>query len=77
MYDDKLRETIIDDLEGKTISIANTAIVLASQGYLINKSKYIRLDWSSIMIHALENINLMTKDQQRKVENLYSKLITI
>lgn len=77
MYDDKIRETIIDDLEGKTMSIVNTSIVLASQGYLVNKSKYIRLDWSSILIHAFENIDILNKSQQHKVELLYNKISTI
>lgn len=77
MYNDVIRKTILDDLESKVISIINTSIALASQGYLVNKSKYIRLDWSSLLIHAFENINVLKSEQQRNIELLYNKLLTI
>lgn len=74
MYDDKMRETIINDLESKVNSITETAIALASQGYFINKVKYIRLDWSSVLIHAFENIDILSKSQQHNVELLYNQI---
>lgn len=77
MYNDVIRKTILDDLESKVISIINTSIALASQGYLVNKSKYIRLDWSSLLIHAFENINVLKPEQQHNIELLYNKLLTI
>lgn len=77
MYDDVIRKTILDDLEGKVMSVVNTSITLASQGYLVNKSKYIRLDWSSLLLHAFENLNVLDSEQQRKVELLYNKITTL
>lgn len=77
MYNDELKETIIDNLERKAISIVNTAVALASQGYLVNKAKQIRLDWSSVMLHAFENIDILSREQQRKVKLLYDKLSTL
>ena len=77
MYDDKLRKTTINNLESKAIAITNTAIALASQGYIVNRSKIIRLDWSSIILHAFENIDILSEEQQHKVELLYNKLSTI
>lgn len=77
MYNDKLSETAINNLESKAIGIVNTAIALASQGYIINKSKHIKLDWSSIWLHAFENIDVLNKEQQHKVELLYNKLSAI
>ena len=77
MYNDEIRNTVISDLERKTISVADTAIVLASQGYLINRNKYIKLDWASILIHAFENIDILTKEQQDSVERIYNKVSTI
>ena len=77
MYNDELRKTIITDLESKELSIVNTAVVLASQGYLVNKSKYIRLDWSSILLHAFENIDIFSKEQQNNIERLYNKVSNI
>ena len=52
-------------------------MTLASQGYLVNKSKYIRLDWSSLLLHAFENIDVLKPEQQHKIELLYNKLSTI
>lgn len=77
MYDDVIKNNILDNLEGKVMSIVNTSITLASQGYLVNRSKYIRLDWSSILLHAFENIDILKPEQQHRVELLYNKLSTI
>ena len=74
MYNDVIKKNILDDLESKAMSIVNTSIVLASQGYLVNKSKYIRLDWSSILLHAFENIDIFSKEQQKSIEVLYNKI---
>ena len=77
MYNDELRKTIITDLESKELSIVNTAVVLASQGYVVNRVKYIRLDWSSILIHAFENIDIFSEEQQNNIERLSNKVSNI
>lgn len=77
MYNDVIKKNILDDLESKAISIVNTSIALASQGYLVNKSKYIRLDWSSILLHAFENIDIFSKEQQNNIERLYNTVSNI
>lgn len=77
MYNDEIRKTIIDDLESKELSIVTTAVVLAYQGYLVNRSKYIKLDWTSLMLNAFENIHILSNEQQHKVELLYNKLVTV
>lgn len=77
MYDNKLQETIIDSLESKTIELVNASIVLASQGYLVNKTKRAKLEWSSILIHAFENIDVFSDEQKNQIEVVYKKLQTI
>ena len=77
MYNDELRKTIITDLESKELSIVNTAVVLVSQGYVVNRVKYIKLDWTSIILNAFENINVFSEEQQHKLELLYNKLSTL
>lgn len=77
MYDNKLQETIINSLESKTIDLVNTSIVLASQGYLVNKSKRVKLEYSSILIHAFENIDVFSDEQKKQIELVYNKLQTI
>ena len=77
MYNDVIKKNILDDLESKAMNIVNTSIALASQGYLVNKSKYIRLDLSSLLLHAFENIDVLKPEQQHRVELLYNKISTI
>ena len=77
MYNDDLRKSIITDLESKELNIVNTVVVLASQGYVVNQAKHIKLDWTSIILNAFENINVFSEEQQHKIELLYNKLSTL
>ena len=77
MYNDDLRKSIITDLECKELNIVNTVVVLASQGYVINQAKHIKLDWTSIILNAFENINVFSEEQQHKIELLYNKISTL
>ena len=73
MYNDNLRKSIITDLESKELSVVNTVVVLASQGYVINQAKHTKLDLASIILNAFENINVFSEEQQHKIELLYNK----
>lgn len=77
MYNDELRKTIITDIENKELNIVNATVFLASQGYIANRAKYIKLDWASIILNAFENINVFSEEQQHKIEFLYNKLSTL
>lgn len=77
MYNDDLRKSIITDLESKELNIVNTVVVLASQGYVINQAKHIKLDWTSIILNAFENINVFSEEQQHKIELFYNKISTL
>lgn len=77
MYNDKFRSNIINNLENKAIDIVNTSVALASQGYLVNRKKYIKLDWTSVLLAAFENINILSKEQQAKIDSLYEKIISL
>lgn len=77
MYNDELKDTIISSLENTMTNVADTAVVLASQGYLINKSKLVKLQWANILTHAFKNIDTFSKEQQANLETLYNKLSTI
>ena len=77
MYNDDLRNSIITDLESKELNIVHTVVVLASQGYAINQAKHIKLDWTSIILNAFENINVFSEEQQHKIELLYNKISTL
>ena len=77
MYNDDLRKSIITDLESKELSVVNTVVVLASQGYVINQAKHTKLDLASIILNAFENINVFSEEQQHKIELLYNKISTL
>lgn len=73
MYNDDLRKSIITGLKSKELSVVNTVVVLASQGYVINQAKHIKLDLANIILNAFENINVFSEEQQHKIELLYNK----
>lgn len=74
MYDDAIKDIAINNLEQKAIGIVNTTIALAAQGYVVNRRKQIKLEWSSILLHAYENIDVLTPEQQQSIEVLYNKI---
>lgn len=74
MYDEALKDIAIRNLEQKTIGIVKTTVALTAQGYIVNKAKQNKLQWSSILLHAFENINILTPEQQRYIEVLYNKI---
>ena len=74
MYDEAIKDIARNNLEQKTIGIVNTTVALAAQGYIINKVKQVKLDWSSILIHVFENIDVLSPEQQKSIEVLYNKI---
>ena len=74
MYDEAIKDIARNNLEQKAIGIVNTTVSLAAQGYIINKAKQVKLDWSSILIHAFENIDVLSPEQQKSIEVLYNKI---
>lgn len=77
MYNDEIQNTIISKLEEKVISIVETNLALLSQGYLVNRLKYVKLEWSSILIHSFENIDIFNDEQQNKIEQIYNKVMSL
>lgn len=74
MYDDGLKNIAIRNLEQKVIGIVQTTVALTAQGYIVNRAKQTRLQWSSILLHAFENIDVLTPEQQNYIEVLYNKI---
>lgn len=74
MYSQAIKDNIISNLENKVINIVNNSIFLASQGYLVDKAKSIKLDWSSILLHAFENIDILKNEQKSSIERIYNKI---
>lgn len=74
MYDNGLKDIAIRNLEQKAIGIVQTTVALTAQGYIVNRAKQTRLQWSSILLHAFENIDILTPEQQNYIEVLYNKI---
>ena len=74
MYDDGLKDIAIRNLEQKAIGIVQTTVALTAQGYIVNRAKQTRLQWSSILLHAFETIDVLTPEQQNYIEVLYNKI---
>ena len=74
MYDDGLKDIAIRNLEQKAIGIVQTTVALTAQGYIVNRAKQTRLQWSCILLHAFENIDVLTPEQQNYIEVLYNKI---
>lgn len=74
MYDETIKHISHNNLEKNAISICNTIVALSSQGYVVNRLKEIKLEWSSILLHAYENLDVLTNEQQQNIEVLYNKI---
>ena len=77
LYDSKLKQTMLDILKNRVSSIAEGIQLLFKEGYIPNKNKTIILDWSSILIDAYENIDVLSKEQQEKLDILYNKILKL
>lgn len=75
MYDENIKESMLGVLENRATSIANSIQALMEAGYIPNKNKYNVLDWSTILFHAYENINVLTREQQEKVDRLCNLIL--
>lgn len=75
MYDDAVANKVIDNLEQRALNVVKTTIALTAQGYVVNKAKKVTLEWSSILLHAFDNIAIFSDAQQQSIERLYNSLI--
>jgi len=77
LYDDKLKEAMLDILENRMSGIADCIQVLFEEGYVPNKNKTTILNWSNILINAYESIDILTKEQQNKIDVIYNKVMNL
>jgi hypothetical protein len=77
LYDDTLKQAMLDVLENRMSGIADCIQMLFSEGYIPNKNKYTILDWSTILIHAYNNIDVLSVEQHRNLERIYNKVIKL
>ena len=77
LYEPNLKEVMLAVLKNRTAGIADCITALLNEGYIPNKNKYTVLDWTSIMIDAYENVDILSKEQQNKLDRLYNKILKL
>lgn len=77
LYKDSLKEEILTTLEKRVVSISDCIVALTNEGYVPNKNKDTILKWSGILIHAYQNVNILSEEQQDKLDNLFNKVISL
>lgn len=77
MYEPNLKQAMLDVLKERMSGIANCITALLEEGYIPNKNKYTIFDWTSILIDAYENIDILSKEQQNKLDILYNKVLKL
>lgn len=77
LYEPNLKQVMLDVLENRMSGIADCIVALFNQGYIPNKNKTTVLDWSNILISAYENVDVLSKEQQTKLDNIYNKVIKL
>lgn len=75
MYDDVITNEVINNLEQRALNVVKATIALTAQGYVVNRAKKVTLEWSSILLHAFDNIAIFSDTQQQSIEHLYNSLI--
>lgn len=77
LYKDSLKDEILSTLKNRVGKISDCIQMLIEEGYIPNKNKYIVLNWSSILIHAYENIDVLSEEQHTKLDNLFNKVVNL
>lgn len=65
---------ITDEVFEKELDVAKIIAILTEEGYIPNKNKEQKLQWSAILLGAFNNIRLFSQDKQNKFINFYIKL---
>lgn len=77
LYEPNLKQAMLDVLENRMSGIADCIQVLFDQGYIPNKNKMTILNWSAILIDAYENVDVLSKEQHDKLDNIYNKVLKL
>lgn len=77
LYEPKLKQAMLDVLENRMSGIADCIQILFDNGYIPNKNKMTILNWSAILIDAYENVDILSKEQQDKLDNLYNRVLKL
>jgi hypothetical protein len=77
LYEPKLKQAMLDVLEERMSGIADCIVVLLDQGYIPNRNKTTILDWTSILVDAYENVDVLTEQQHKNLDGIYNKVLKL
>ena len=77
LYKSNNKSAMLDILKNRVSGVADCINTLFEEGYIPNKNKYTILDFSSILIDAYENIDVLSEEQHSKLDNLYNKVLKL
>ena len=77
LYDVEKKQMMLDALDARVSSIVDVCVALIQEGYIPNKNKSTKLSWSTILIDAFNNIDVLSVEQHNELEELYSKVMTL
>ena len=77
LYEPKLKQAMLDVLEERMSGIADCIVVLLDQGYIPNRNKTTILDWTSILVDAYENVDVLTEQQHKNLDDIYNKVLKL
>ena len=77
LYEPKLKQAMLDVLEERMSGIADCIVALFDEGYIPNKNKTTILNWSSILVDAYENVDVLTEQQHKNLDGIYNKVLKL
>ena len=77
LYDADKKQEMLDALNNRVSSIVDVCVALVNEGYNLNKSKLTKLSWTTIMIDAFDNIDVLSVEQHTNLEELYNKVMML
>ena len=77
LYNAEKKQNMLDTLNNRVSSIVDVCVALVNEGYNLNKSKLNKLYWTTIMIDAFNNIDVLSVEQHTNLEELYNKVIML
>ena len=77
LYNANKKQEMLDTLNVRVSSIVDVCVALVQEGYIPNKNKFNKLSWTTIMIDAFQNIDVLSVEQHTNLEELYNKVMML
>ena len=68
------QQALISATTNKELDVAKIMALLTEEGYIPNKNKEQKLQWSIMLLGAFRNITIFSEDKQKQFINFFIKL---